>query len=126
MKKITICLSYYNQTEVLKQQVSSWKSFPSDIRNNYTFFIIDDGSKVSALDVLKNMDITDIDIHMYRVTEDLYCNIAGVRNLGAKECKTEWMMILDMDTFIPSLMAQQLLEIIKKTPPHTAYKFNTS
>ena len=27
-----------------------------------------------------------MDISIYRVKEDLYCNIAGVRNLSAQEC----------------------------------------
>ena len=124
MSKITICLSYYNQTELLKEQILSWKSFPDYLKKIYTFFIIDDCSKKDAQEVLKDLDLRDLDLHIYRVTEDLYCNIAGVRNLGAKECKTEWMIILDMDTFIPSLMSEQLLQIINNPLPNTAYKFN--
>ena len=54
-----------------------------------------------------------LDIHMYRVKEDLYCNIAGVRNLGAKECKTPYMMIIDMDTVVTPVMSTELVKLAK-------------
>jgi len=124
MSKITVCLSYYNQVEVLKQQVLSWLVFPRNIVKQYTFFIMDDCSKIPAEEVLKNINTSRLDLHIYRVEEDLYCNIAGVRNLGAMECETEWMIILDMDTFIPPVMSAQLLQLTQNNKSRVAYKFN--
>ena len=66
----------------------------------FTFFIIDDCSKKDTLQILKDYDLSDLNISIYRVLDDLVCNIAGVRNLGATECQTEWMVILDMDTLL--------------------------
>lgn len=67
--------------------------------------------------------MSDIDLSVYRVNEDLYCNIAGVRNLSAQECKTEWIVILDMDTFVSEEFATSMLKLasIRKGE---AYKFN--
>lgn len=124
MSNITICLSYYNQVEVLKEQIESWMMFPKNIIEQYTFFIMDDCSKIPATDVIKDMDVSTLDLHIYRVEQDLYCNIAGVRNLGARECKTDWMIILDMDTIILPTMSVQLIEIIKLDEKNVAYKFN--
>ena len=110
MKKITINLSFYNQNEILVKQVQSWISWSKEIRDQFSFCIVDDCSKKFALDILEeddSVDMTDLDLSIYRVKEDLYCNIAGVRNLSAKECKTEWMVILDMDTFISEELAFQ-------------------
>ena len=110
-----IYLSYYNQSkDILMRHINYWKAFPDEIRNLFTFFIIDDGSKFTAYDSLKDEDLSGIDLHIYRVKEDLYCNIAGVRNLGAKECKTPWIVILDMDTCIESNMAKSLIELAKQ------------
>ena len=100
MKKITINLSFYNQDKILMKHVSRWNSWPQDILQIFSFCIIDDCSKNNAYEVLKGIDLSNIDLSIYRVKEDLICNIAGVRNLSAKLCKTDWMLNLDMDTLI--------------------------
>jgi hypothetical protein len=123
MKKITINLSFYNQNEVLKKQVESWKSWSKEVRDQFSFCIVDDCSKKSAVDVLSN-DLTDLDLSIYRVTEDLYCNIAGVRNLSAQECKTDWMVILDMDTFVSEDLASSMLMLSSLERTGEAFKFN--
>ena len=123
MIKLTINLSFYNQNKVLVDQVESWKSWTKDIRDQFSFCIADDCSKVSAMEALKNVDMSDIDLSVYRVNEDLYCNIAGVRNLSAQECKTEWMVILDMDTFVSEELATSMLKLASRRTGE-AYKFN--
>lgn len=123
-KLITINLSYYNQPKsILMAHIDNWKSFNN--KNIYTFIIIDDGSTIPITEVLKSEDLSDLDIHIYRVTCDLYCNIAGVRNLGLRECKTVWCLILDMDTVVSPTMAKELETIaIHNISNHNVYKFN--
>tara|TARA_R100000734_G_C3316114_1_gene108470 strand:- start:463 stop:1164 length:702 start_codon:yes stop_codon:yes gene_type:complete len=122
MKKITINLSYYNQNEILIDQINSWKSWRKEIRDQYSFCIIDDGSEVPATEVLKDEDLSELDLTILRVKEDLKWNIAGVRNLSAQECLTEWMMILDMDCFVPQETAEGMLQL-SNFGGHNAYKF---
>ena len=125
-KLITVNLSYYNQPKnILMEHINNWKSFPKEIKDLFRFFIIDDASKISIEELLKTENLEDIDIHLYRVKQDLYCNIAGVRNLGAKECKTPWIIILDMDTLIDKNMAASLIELAKNNiDKNNAFKFN--
>lgn len=123
VKKITINLSFYNQNEVLKKHVLGWKSYPEETKGQFSFCIVDDCSKTNAVEVLKDMDLSDLDINIYRVEEDLFCNIAGVRNLSAKVCQTEWMVILDMDTMISSDLAEKMLEL-SKSDSGNCFKFN--
>jgi len=125
-KLITINLSYYNQTkEILLKHIEYWKSYPKEIRDQLTFFIIDDCSNVHISDILKKEDLGDLDVVIYRVKKDLVCNIAGIRNLGAKECKTPWYVIIDMDTVIPTKMAQELIQLAKENmDTNNTYKFN--
>jgi hypothetical protein len=125
-KTITISLSYYNQDKkTLVRHIESWKEFPVEIREKFSFFIIDDCSKIPAHDLLKDIDVKGLDLHMYRVKEDLYCNIAGVRNLGAKECKTPYMMIIDMDTVVSPVMSHELVELAKNNINNNiAFRFN--
>ena len=121
-KKITINLSFYNQNEVLKQHVLSWKGWDDSVKEYFSFCIIDDCSKVKATDVLEGIDLSDLDISIYRVKEDIVCNIAGVRNLAAKVCETEWMIILDMDTMISEDLAKSILK--QNAKPRKCFKFN--
>jgi hypothetical protein len=123
-KLITINLSFYNQSDnMLLKHINTWESYPDDIKNLFTFYIIDDASKKPASEIIKKE--TDLDLHLYRVEEDLYCNIAGVRNLGAKECNTPWMVILDMDTIISKELAQSMIELANKNINNNiVFKFN--
>lgn len=125
-KLITVNLSYYNQPKnILFKHIEYWKTYPQEIKNKFTFFIIDDCSKIPAEEFLKEIDTSDLDLHLYRVEVDLVCNISGVRNLGGKECKTPWYMILDMDTLISPLMAEQLVYLANKNIENkTIFYFN--
>tara|TARA_B100000212_G_C27349463_1_gene522952 strand:+ start:630 stop:1328 length:699 start_codon:yes stop_codon:yes gene_type:complete len=123
MKKITINLSFYNQEEVLINHVKTWISWPKEILKYFSFCIVDDCSKKLATNVLKEVNLSNIDLSIYRVKEDLICNIAGVRNLSADQCATEWMVILDMDTYITEKLAKSMLELINISPCN-CFKFN--
>lgn len=123
MSKITINLSFYNQEEILKKHVSGWVSWSEEILKNFSFCIVDDCSKKLATEVIKNIDITNIDLSVLRVKDDLFCNIAGVRNLSAQECKTDWMVILDMDTLINEKLAKSMLGLIN-IKSGNCFKFN--
>ena len=127
MKKITINLSFYNQNEILKKHIQSWKSWEKEIRDQFSFCVVDDCSKKSAFHVITEddgIDLSNLDISIYRVKEDLYCNIAGVRNLSAQECKTDWMLILDMDTFVSEELASNMLRLVSTSKKGEAFKFN--
>ena len=125
-KLITVNLSYYNQSkEILLKHIEYWKSYPKEIRDQMTFFIIDDCSKVPISELIKKEDLEDLDVVIYHVKKDLVCNIAGIRNLGAKECKTPWYVIIDMDTLIPTKMAAQLIQLAKDNMDNNnTFKFN--
>ena len=120
---ITINLSFYNQNDVLREHILGWKSWSDDLKEKFSFCIIDDCSEDKATDVLSDIDLSDLNISIYRVKKDLVCNIAGVRNLSAKECKTEWMVILDMDTIISEELASNMLRLSSSRKAE-AFKFN--
>ena len=123
MKKITINLSYYNQVDVLRRHITGWKSWSKNLLYQFSFCIIDDCSKIKAGDIAKDLGYDNIDLSVYRVEKDLYCNIAGVRNLAAQQCKTPWMMILDMDTIVSAELAESLL-MYADTNEGICFKFN--
>ena len=122
MRKITINLSFYNQEDILKKHIMGWCSWSKEVLKNFSFCIVDDCSKKLATEVLEDFDKSNLDLTILRVKKDLYCNIAGVRNLSAKECKTDWMVILDMDTIITQKLAKSMLNLIN-IDPGNCFKF---
>jgi hypothetical protein len=123
MKKITINLSYYNQSEMLKTHIREWASWNEEIRNKFHFCIVDDCSKAKATDALSDMELHDLDIAIYRVSEDKPWNQPGAANLGMKHCPTEYAIILDMDTIITEKFAIDLLKLTELNQKDVAYKF---
>ena len=113
--KLTFSLSYYNQgLGAFLKHLEIWKKYDTNIKKEINFIIVDDGSKVPLEELIKDIDFEDLNITLYRVKIDLYCNISGVRNLSASECNTDWMLIFDMDTIVPAKMANDLINIIDK------------
>ena len=123
MKKITINLSFYNQNKILIRHVEGWNSWSPEILRYFSFCIVDDCSANKATDVLSDVDLSKLDLAIYRIKEDLFCNIAGVRNLAAKKCKTDWMVILDMDTVISEKLASSIINLCD-SPKGNCFKFN--
>ena len=113
-KVVTVIISYFNQCAVLRRHIETWQSYSDEIKSKISFILVDDCSEVSATEALRSVDISSLDLELYRVLDDLYCNIAGVRNLGAQQCKTEWMLILDMDTFVTKELMYGILELAEK------------
>ncbi len=117
--ELTFIYSYYNQKEMLRQQVDHWSSYPKDLRRRIRFLLVDDGSKYPAIEQIGD---PSIDLTVYRVLEDLYCNIGGARNLGTKVAETEWILHSDMDHVIPADAAQAMVEL-SRLNERKIYKF---
>lgn len=124
MAKCTICLSYFNQVDTLKYHLNIWKNFDDVMKEFFNFIITDDCSLNKIEDVLDLKDLPSLKI--YRVIDDLVCNISGVRNLCAQKCSTDWMLIIDMDTIVNKDMALEIMKIITKYELSNghAFKFN--
>lgn len=121
---ISLIITYYNQTKMLEKQVKLWDSYNSNIKQNFKFIIIDDGSEKKAFDVVKNINTTNLDLSLYEIQEDIYCNIPGAMNLGSKVANTEWLLHMDMDHTFQERYLLDLLEISKKSKKDVVYRFN--
>jgi len=118
-KDLTIILTFYNQHDIIKEQIKMWENYPQEVKDNVDFIIIDDCS-INPI----RYDDNKIDLKIYRVLEDKYCNIGGARNLGSHVCETEWMIHSDVDHFIESDLASELVSLVSKNQKNNIYKFN--
>lgn len=97
-RKFTLVYTYYNEPHFLEMQIERWKEYTAPI----DIFLFDDGSQIKpAYDLVKDLDLPDnITFSFYLVTKDLGFNSHGCRNLAAEECKTSWLIFLDIDTLL--------------------------
>lgn len=121
---ISLIITYFNQDIMLEKQINLWKSYSPKIRNNFKFIIIDDASKLKAIDVIKKINTTNLDLHLYEIKEDIYCNIPGAMNLGSKVAETKWLLHMDMDHTFQEKYLLQLVSICKISEENIVYKFN--
>ena len=117
--EVTFIYTYYNQIDMLRTQLDNWRNYPEGVRNRIRFVLVDDCSRRPAAELVGN---PNIDLSIYRVKEDKYCNIGGARNLGTKVCETEWMLHSDMDHTIPAVAAEKILTLAAKDE-RRIYKF---
>jgi hypothetical protein len=116
---LTFIVTYYNQGAMLSRLIEGWEAWPDEVKAKVKFLIVDDGSKVAAID---HAQPKTIDLAIYRVMEDKYCNIGGARNLGTKMAETEWILHTDMDHVTPPKAAAAMLELVE-LDQRRIYKF---
>ena len=105
MRKISLIQPYYrNPLMLFKHTLPQWEEYECVFDNVY-FLLIDDCSPQSetALEVIQQFGISEglkKRLQLYRIIDDIPWNQHGARNLGAKECSTEWAFFMDMDRIL--------------------------
>ena len=116
---LTFIVTYYNQGSMLSRLIDGWEAWPDEVKRRVKFIIVDDGSETEAID---HAHPKTVDLSIYRVLEDKYCNIGGARNLGTKVAETEWILHTDMDHVTPPAAAAAMLQLVEKND-RKIYKF---
>lgn len=104
---LTINLTYYNEPKYLKM----WYDFNEELINkgfDVLLTICDDASQIyPARDFFEEYPPNE-NTSLYTVTKNLGFNSHGCRNLLMRETKTEWNLLIDIDTMIdPSMLLRE-------------------
>lgn len=99
--RFTIGYTYYNEPELLQQQLNLWKHYPHQVE----IILVDDGSEeFPAYDIVKNFEYPNF--QLWRVDEDLGFNSHGCRNLIADLTSCDKILFSDIDChFSPETIA---------------------
>jgi len=91
--RFTLGFTYYEDPELLQQQIDIWKKYPSLIE----IVVVDDGSsKFPAENLLKDLKILPT-LRLYKINEDLGFNSHGCRNLIAAVASSDTVIFSDID-----------------------------
>jgi len=117
--RFTIGYTYYEDPELLQEQINLWKYYPPGIE----IIVVDDGSSVfPAEEILKDIHIQP-DIKLYEVDEDLGFNSHGCRNLIASVASSDFILFCDIDC---QFSASDIAHLkTKQFNPNSLYRFGS-
>jgi len=108
---LTIVHPFYNEEKRLKVQLENWRSYSDKVKDAIYIILADDCSKVPIHTSLEGEDL-DFNLGVYRIKEDLKWNTPGALNLGIKNSKTNWTLIMDSDCLLEKEDIESLLDLI--------------
>jgi len=101
---VSFVLTYYENPETFKMQLSNFQSFSPKLRESIELVIVDDCSQESPL-LVEQLPIDGLKVVLARVLENKAWNHLAARNIGAHEASGEGLFLHDMDILIPEKTA---------------------
>ncbi|MBW2410705.1 MAG: glycosyltransferase [Deltaproteobacteria bacterium] len=106
----TLLYSCYNvPDEVIEWHLQNWKAYPQSLRDQWSFLLIDDGSK-NPLDPPVDFPLN---LTIARIMEDKGWNSGGAKNLGFKLAARNWVLQSDIDHSLSPDDAQRIIDLVK-------------
>lgn len=122
MRELTLVLPFYMNVGMFAEQQKVWASYPDDLKRQLHVIVVDDCSPKTERATAKAIAIEGLaSVRLYRLIKKRRWNWLACRNLGAKLCETDWMLLTDMDHVLPVRTLARLVE--GPLEPHDAYRF---
>ena len=118
MKTLSIVSHFYNHHHRVDEQIAHWDYFPGEIKQRIEIILVDDYS-----DVEYELPKSDLDIKLFRVTDDIPWNQAGARNLGVFNASSEIILMIDIDQVVYADFIAALVEQSGLVEPATLNYF---
>lgn len=121
MRDISLIIPYYDNPQMLEHQFGLWRSLAADIQAALSVVVVDDGSPRWPLSTQHHRYPAWSFVDMYRIKVDVRWNWIAARNLGAKQARSDWLFMTDIDHFVPETTWISLLT--RKLDERSAYRF---
>lgn len=122
MTALTMVLPYFQNPGMFAEQQRVWMDYPADLRARLHVIVVDDCSPKGLRPTRKTVTVHGLgSLRIYRLTEKKRWNWLACRNLGAKETRTEWVLLTDIDHVLPAETLQHVLE--DTLDPSRVYRF---
>jgi hypothetical protein len=92
-RRLTLCLAYYDNPQMLKLQFERVSRLPDDLRARIALSICDDGSPRWPAEGIA----VGCPVRVYRIGVDVRWNQDAARNICAHHAMTPWLLLTDMD-----------------------------
>lgn len=104
MNDITICLPFYMNAGMLREQCRRFRELPQNLKDRLHLIVVDDGSPKG---MAEPQDV-GFPFELYRITVDVRWNQDAARNLAVHHATTKWLLLTDIDHIPPQETLQAL------------------
>lgn len=120
MRRITLCVPYYENPGMLAAQLAVIATYPEPVRKALRLFVVDDGSPTRPATFPAKLPC---EARLYRMREDIRWNQDACRNLAVAEAgkPEEWLLLTDIDHLVPAVTMQAVQGV--KLRPGRVYTF---
>jgi glycosyltransferase involved in cell wall biosynthesis len=109
IQSISLVYTYYENPEMLERLVGHLASFPKPIRDRIELVVVDDGSPENPATVPGSE--LGFECRVFRILYDQPWNQSGARNIGVREARHQWALMLDIDMEVPLQTISALLDL---------------
>ncbi len=117
---ITIISHFYNAHECVNQQIAHWQKINPKLNDLFEFILVDDFS-----DTEYALPKTDLNIRLFRVTDDIPWNQGGARNLATFHATGSIALFIDIDQHIKIEFLERLCAAAANLQRNTIYFFKS-
>lgn len=117
--KLSICLAYHNNPQMLERQFREWGRLPLWVATNMEVVICDDASDEPA-QYDKFVQVPETRIFRIRPPHIRWSHRCAT-NIAAHHARGEWLLITDIDHVVPNETLQHLMGMV--LDPDTVYTF---
>lgn len=118
MREITLILPYYDNPGMLLRQIGLMHQIPELARDRARLIVVDDGSPRWPAQLHHCV----IPFELYRIEVDVRWNQDAARNIAVHHSITEWLLLTDMDHWIPERTWKKIL--YGNIVPECVYRFS--
>ena len=116
--RLTIISHFYNKHEWVDKQINHWQHLNSNLRDQFEFILVDDFSDEEY--ALPN---NDLNIRLFRVTDDIPWNQSGSRNLAMYHATGTIALFIDIDQHMKIDFLERLAGASENIQRNTIYFF---
>jgi hypothetical protein len=121
---VTLVHPFYGEQARFENQYKLWLDWPDSVKRLVNIVLIDDGASNPIhtwITPSKLKRINDLNLTVYRITQDLKWNTPGALNLGFTVAPDPWVLIMDSDCAFDGKNWQKLLD--QKPVEEATYQF---
>lgn len=117
---ITIISHFYNAHDCVSQQIAHWQKINPKLNDLFEFILVDDFSDTEYV-----LPKTDLNIRLFRVTDDIPWNQGGARNLATFHATGSIALFIDIDQHIKIEFLERLCGAVANLQRNTIYFFKS-
>jgi hypothetical protein len=118
---LTIISHFYNGHEWVDKQIAHWMQINPQLKSLFEFVLVDDYS-----DTEYALPPNDLNIRLFRVTDDIPWNQGGARNLATYHASGKVAMFIDIDQHIKIDFLERLCASVDNIQRNTIHFFKSN